>query len=445
VRTALVLFTRDLRVHDHAALSAAVRSADRIVPLFVLDAGILATRYAAPNRVAFLLDSLRDLDSSLRARGGRLVVRRGQVVEETRRVAAEAGADAVFATADVSAYAQAREERLRRAGLDVRVFDGVTAAPPGAVTPAGSDHYRVFSPYWRAWRRRELGVPLPPPRLVRVPRLPSGRIPALADVVAGAQSPDVPRGGEAEGRRRLRRWLRSGLVGYGDERGGVGLADERTSRLSPYLHFGCLSAREAAVGAESAPAGEPWLRELCWRDFYAQLLRANPRLSHDDLRPRSGRWREDPAGLAAWKQGRTGLPLVDAGLRQLRREGWMHNRARLVTASFLVHDLGIDWRAGAGHFYDLLVDGDVASNSGNWQWVAGTGVDTRPGRRFNPTLQAKKRDPDGAYIRRYVPELADLEPPLVHEPWRLGAEELARRGYPEPLSEPRRGAQLALY
>ena len=184
---------------------------------------------------------------------------------------------------------------------------------------------------------------------------------------------------------------------------------------------------ERAGGREGA---EPFLRQLAWRDFYAQLLAERPDTARLDFRPRGFRWRDDPAGLAAWKEGRTGFPIIDAGMRQLAREGWMHGRARLLTASFLTKDLALDWRLGAAHFADLLVDGDVANNVGNWQWVAGTGVDTRPNRIFNPISQAKRLDPDGAYVRRYVPELAHVAGRAVHEPWKLATRPA---GYPEAI------------
>ena len=404
--TAIVLLTRDLRVHDQPALTAAAATAERVLPLFVLDDGILATRYAAPNRVGFLLESLTDLRERLP-----LVVRRGDVVTETARLVAETGATAVHLSADVSAYAQRREARLRREfRAEVTAHPGVTIVPPGDVAPQGKDHYEVFTPYWRAWRAMPLGDPLPAVRLGdhgvepgELPPPPAGR------------SPDVAPGGETAGRARLADWLGGGIGHYGE---GM----DETSRLSPYLHFGCLSAREVAVRAGDA---EAFVRQLCWRDFYAQLLAARPETSSADLRPRPGGWVEDAAALEAWRAGRTGYPLVDAGLRQLAREGYMHNRARLVAASFLVKHLGIDWRAGAAHFYDLLLDGDVAQNAGNWQWVAGTGTDSRPNRVFNPTAQARKLDPDGTYIRRYVEELASV--PDAAEPGLFAPD------YPAPI------------
>ena len=432
MRTAIVLFTRDLRVHDHPALGAAVEAAERIVPLFVLDRDVLE-QFGAPNRVAFLLDSLQDLRASLRSRGGGLVVRNGDVVAETMRVADEAGAEGVFVGEDVSAYAQRREARLRSAcaerRLELRVFPGVTVVPPGELAPAGSDHFRVFTPYWRRWRvesKRPVGAA---PRRISVPqRVRRGRLPALADLVAVAPSPELPRGGETEGRRRLSRWLARGAGRYGELQDDLAAAG--TSRLSPYLHFGCLSPTEVAARAGDA---EVFIRQLAWRDFYAQLLAANPASTRNDLRPGRRRWRSDPDALEAWREGLTGFPVIDAGMRQLRREGWMHNRVRLLTASFLTKDLGLDWRLGAAHFFDWLVDGDVANNVGNWQWVAGTGVDTRPNRVFNPIRQARRFDPEGAYVRRYVPELDRLDGRAVHEPWKLG--DGRPRGYPEPIVE----------
>jgi deoxyribodipyrimidine photo-lyase len=357
-------------------------------------------------------------------------------VEETLRLADEVGAQAVFLSEDVSAYAQRREQRLRRAcderRLELRTMPGVTVVPPGELAPADGDHFRVFTPYRRHWRTAPRRAVLPAPRRVAVPAgLRRGRLPALADLTRGRPTPELPRGGETAGRQRLERFLRDGLADYG--RLHDDLAADGTSRLSPYLHFGCLSPLEVAERAGAHDAGEPFVRQLAWRDFYTQLLAASPETPREDYRPRGDRWRDDDAALAAWTEGRTGVPLVDAGMRQLLREGWMHNRARLVTGSFLTKHLYLDWRAGAAHFFDHLVDGDVANNVGNWQWVAGTGVDTRPNRMFNPLRQALRFDPDGEYVRRYVPELAGIAGAAVHEPWKLGL--LRPSGYPEPIVE----------
>jgi deoxyribodipyrimidine photo-lyase len=433
VRVAIVLFTRDLRVHDHPALACAAQSAQAVAPLFVLDPKVLG---GAANRVSFLLTAVRDLRRELRERGGRLVLRGGDVVEETMRLAVEVGADAVFLSEDVSSYARTRERRLRRAceqhRIEVRTFPGVTVVPPGDIVPANGSHYRVFTAYWRRWQAAPRRSVVGPPHSLRSPAgLRPGRLPALDEIVSGTRSVALPRGGESEGRSRLRRWLASSLAEY--DRLHDDLAADSTSRVSSYLHFGCLSPLEAVGLAERRAHSDTFVRQLAWRDFYAQLLAANPQLPGTDLRPRGDRWREDEEAFQAWSEGRTGIPIVDAGMRQLSREGWMHNRARLVTSSFLTKHLYLDWRLGAAHYFDLLVDGDVASNVGNWQWVAGTGTDTRPNRVFNPIRQARRFDPEGEYVRRHVPELAHIEGAAIHEPWRLGRAK--PRGYPDPIVE----------
>jgi deoxyribodipyrimidine photo-lyase len=417
---AVVLFTRDLRVHDHPALAAAVARFEHVVPLFVLDKRLLGSA----NRTAFLLEALADLRAAL---DGRLVVRLGDPVEEVARVRP----DAVYLSEDASAYARTREERLRRVA-EVYVFPGTSIVRPGILRPAGGDHYRVFTPYWRAWRDTPIRALAPLPGPIRLPPgVEPGPLPGLGELATAAISPDLPRGGETAGRARVARFLEASLSEY-DVRRDVPAADA-SSRLSPYLHFGCLSAVEVVHLAVGRPGGEPFLRQLCWRDFYLQLLAANPRLPHDDYRPRGDTWLDGEDAFDAWREGRTGYPIVDAAMRQLLREGWIHNRARLLAASFLVKDLGLDWRLGAEHFARLLVDGDLASNAGNWQWVAGTGTDTRPNRVFNPLRQARRFDPEGAYVRRYVPELAALGTAEIHEPWRLGRARRARIDYPAPL------------
>jgi deoxyribodipyrimidine photo-lyase len=422
VQVAIVLFTRDLRVHDNPALAAAVEAAQRVLPLFVVDDGIGGTRFgAAPGRRAFLQESLADLDRSLRRLGGALDVRRGEAVAETVRAARSVGATTVFASADVSPYAVARQRRLA-AELDLRLVEGNYVVPAGEVAPTGNDYYQVFSPYHRAWSEVPWGTPVPAPRAIR---LPVGQEPGAAELCVGSTQATM-NGGESAGVQRAAAWLRDHLDGYGTG-GHDAIAADATSRLSPYLHFGCISPRSLAVRASARGGGDAFARQLCWRDFYAQILFARPETQIEDMRSRDDRWIDDPDGLAAWKEGMTGYPLVDAGMRQLRAEGWMHNRARMVTASFLVKDLGIDWREGARHFFDLLLDGDVAQNIGNWQWVAGTGVDTRPNRIYNPTAQLKKLDPEGVYVRRYVPELEDVPARDIAEPGLLAP------SYPRPI------------
>lgn len=436
----LVLFTSDLRLHDHPPLRAALDEADEIVPLFVRDDRVDAAGFAAPNRLAFLADCLTALDEALRERGGRLVVRSGDVVEQVGAVVAETGAGSVHMAAGASGFAQAREQRLRAAlaerGCALHVHDCVvTAVAPGAVTPAGNDHFAVFTPYFKRWSQQGVRHAVAAPRTVRVPSgLASERVPSRADV--REVSPGVPPGGEATARARLAAWLRSGIAGYAD--GHDDLAGDLTSRLSPHLHFGTLSPVELVHRAakKEGPGRDAFVRQLCWRDFHHQVLAARPGAASADYRDRHDRWRDEHEAaddIEAWRRGRTGFPVVDAAMRQLAHEGWMHNRGRLITASFLTKTLYVDWRVGARHFLRHLVDGDIAANQLNWQWTAGTGNDTRPNRVLNPVLQGRRHDPDGTYVRRWVPELAELDGAAVHEPWRLTGLDRARFDYPEPV------------
>jgi deoxyribodipyrimidine photo-lyase len=397
VGTTIVLFNRDLRLNDHPALSGAA-AAGPVVPLFVLDPALL--RRGAPNRVRFLLESLDDLRHSLRSLGADLVVRAGDTVTETIAVVRAVGASAVAASADVSALAQRRQRALAdacaHAGVTFELHPGVTIVPPGELLPAGGGgHFRVFTPYWRKWSSATWrDVRAAPSRLALPSEVDVGLLPSFATLAAGTCSPDVVTGGERAGLRRLDVWLDAPSTGPWD-----------TSRLSPYLRFGCLSPLEVArcVAASGWEEADDFLRQLCWRDFFHQVAADFPAITYADYRPRPDRsWRSDPAAFAEWADGFTGVPLVDAGMRQLRREGWMPNRARLLAASYLTKMLGVDWRLGAAHFAAWLVDGDVPCNYGNWQWAAGTGNDTRPNRVLNPVAQARRFDRDGSYVRRWL-------------------------------------------
>ncbi|MBQ1050918.1 deoxyribodipyrimidine photo-lyase [Micromonospora sp. C51] len=429
-RTVVVLFTRDLRVHDHPALATSCAAFDRVVPLYVLDPALAEL---SPNRTRFLHQSLAALREALRALGGDLVLRHGDPVAETIRLAGEVGAEAVALSADVSRYAARRARRLRaecdRHRLHLRFFPGLTVVEPAELTPGGGDHYRVFSPYHRAWSARSWREELSAPVTVRLPAgVPVGRLPALPP----GESPDVVTGGEDEARRRLARWLPD-VARYGDRHDDM--AGDATSRLSPYLRFGCLSPLTVANAIDDRES--PFVRQLCWRDFYHQVTAAFPDLPRKAYRRRATEhWRYDEQALAAWTEGRTGLPVVDAGMRQLRAQGWLHNRARLITAGYLTKSLGLDWRDGQAVYFRWLLDGDIADNSGNWQWVAGTGNDTRPYRGFNPVRQAERYDPDGAYVRRWVPELASVTGRAVHQPWRLPEALRRTLDYPPPLEPP---------
>jgi len=431
--TSVALFNRDLRVHDHPALAAAAK-AERVVPLFVFDERLLASRFAAPNRVAFMLEALHDLDAALRKAGGRLFVRQGDPVREAVAVARECGATAIHVSADWSAYARRREERLARACAEERIeltaHPGVTVVDPGTVTPASGDHFKVFTPFHRAWSQVQRRDSHSAPRRLAVPsKLEAGRLPALDSLIDGRPSPKRLPGGEGEGRKLMRAFLRDGLGDYED--GHDDLAGDRTSRLSAYIRWGCVSPLELAREAGGRGGGAAFVRQLCWRDFHHQVLAATPSLPHRDYRRRGDRWSRSQRLLEAWREGRTGYPLVDAAMRQLAEEGFMHNRARMTVASFLCKDLYVDWREGAWHFWDLLTDGEIANNAGNWQWVAGTGNDTRPNRVLNPIRQAERFDPEGHYVRRYLPELESVRGKAIYRPWRM--EGFERLDYPEPL------------
>ncbi|MEU6228283.1 deoxyribodipyrimidine photo-lyase [Streptomyces sp. NPDC047042] len=440
MNVSVVLFTSDLRLHDHPPLRAALDGGRSVVPLFVRDPAVDGAGFAVPNRLAFLADCLRDLDTGLRERGGRLVVRHGDLVREVCRVAAEAEADEVHIAADVSRHARRREDRLRRAleadGVRLHVHDTVTVAvAPGAVVPAGSNHFAVFTPYFRQWSRQPLRDPLGAPRTVQVPEgVGSEPLPSRSGIQG--LSAGLAAGGEAEGRAQVAAWLRDGVASYEDRHDD--LAGDATSRLSPHLHFGTLSSAELVQRARRAggPGADAFVRQLAWRDFNRQVLAARPAVAASDYRTRHDSWRSGAQAredVEAWKEGRTGYPIIDAAMRQLRHEGWMHNRGRLLTASFLTKTLYIDWRIGARHFLDLLVDGDIANNQLNWQWTAGTGTDTRPNRVLNPVTQSKRYDPDGTYVRRWVPELRSLTGSSVHEPWKLQGLDRAAIDYPDPV------------
>jgi deoxyribodipyrimidine photo-lyase len=460
-------FRRDLRLHDNTALAAAAEACGgAVIPVFVLDDAILYGRWASPARTAWLLENLRALDDELRARGSRLVLRRGEPLAELLAVARACDAQGVYWNRDYTPYALRRDAQakleLRAAGLAAHSFkDGVVFELLEVATQEGRP-YSVYSPYARRWRERlaaEGSVVRDAPKLTAPERWPeSAPIPTLADL-GMALGHALPPAGELAALERLGRFAdlrRAGAIaGYAERRNLM--AEDGTSRLSPYLRLGALSPRQClrAIAAcrleiadqdkQQAHAGiNTWEGELIWRDFYVQVLYHHPHVLRGAFRPAYDglEWENDPALFAAWAEGRTGYPIVDAALRQLRAEGWMHNRARMIVASFLTKDLLIDWRQGERHFMQLLMDGDPAANNGGWQWSAGTGTDAQPFFRiFNPASQGEKFDPLGAYVRRYVPELANVPNKFVHQPHLMAPAEQLRadvqvgRDYPRPIVE----------
>jgi deoxyribodipyrimidine photo-lyase len=433
---AIVLFTRDLRVHDHPALTAATRTAERVVPLFVLDLALLGR---SPNRERFLLESLAELHRQFVHRGAGLVVREGSPVRAVLDLVGSTGAASVHLTSDTTAYAARRESLLRDAlathGATLEVHPGNAVVEPGVVAPADKGAYAVFTPYHRAWSTASRRATLDAPDRITLPDgVDAGGMPDL-DAVR-PESIDLPPGGEKAARRHVDVYLAGDVTRYGALRNE--LAADGTSRFSPYLRFGCISANELVHRLAALDVSDELIRQLAWRDFYGQLLANDPSLTTRPLRPPPDDVPEPPPNtdeiLARWEEGRTGVPLVDAGMRQLQREGWIHNRARMVVASFLTRRLGVPWQRGSDVFMRWLVDGDPANNAGGWQWVAGTGTDPRRSRSFNPVRQAERFDPAGAYIARYVRELADVPVPLRFAPWKEPSV-LRATGYPEPLIE----------
>jgi deoxyribodipyrimidine photo-lyase len=448
--TALLWLRRDLRVHDHPALHAALETGDPVVPVFCIDHRLLHGRHRSGSRTQFMLEALIDLDRSLRALGSRLVVRAGSPERELPALAQELRAGSVHFSVDAGPFARARDRRVQAAmrsnGVAVCPHPGLFVVDRPAAIKTGADRpYTVFTPYLRSWlqapRRPVLPVPDSLPAVGRA--VPVGGIPRLEDLGLSQEVPEPARGGERPAREALDRFLAGGAAEY-DQRNDLP-AQDGTSRLSPYLHFGCVSPREIEHRLTGEGGGpEAVRRQLCWRDFYAQVLHSHPGNARSEFQPRyrgAIRWSHAKARFQAWCDGRTGYPLVDAGMRQLRREGWMHNRVRLVVGSFLTKDLGIDWRWGERWFMRWLIDGDEANNNGNWQWIASVGVDPQPAFRriYNPARHQERFDPEGAYVRRYVPELAPVPDRYLAEPWTMPEEAQSEcgcvigRSYPAPI------------
>jgi deoxyribodipyrimidine photo-lyase len=436
MNTALWWVRRDQRLADNQALSAALERSDQVIPVFVLDPVLLDADDAGPKRVAFMLEGLRRLDAALQARGSRLIVRRGDPLEELTHLLADSGAQVIYAEEDYWPYGQQRDARVADV-LPLHLTGGLTVHPPALVHKADGMPYTVFTPFSRAWKA------LPQPGLEDILAAPD-RLPAVAELDSlpipeePSLSPDIPFiPGEEEAWQRLRHFVRLEDFGVLDYAQGRDRLDQAgTSQLSPYLRFGMLSARQAVVYAldavNTAPSGvrgamgregpETWLTELIWREFYMAILYHFPDVLQQAFRPnlRDIQWANDEPAFVAWCEGRTGYPVVDAAMRQLVQEGWMHNRARMIVASFLVKDLLLDWRWGERFFMQHLLDGDPAANNGGWQWSAGTGTDAAPYFRiFNPVLQGKKHDPEGIFVRQWLPELAHVPSRFVHSPWEM--------------------------
>lgn len=453
--TAVWWIRRDLRLTDNQALAAAMRSADQVIPLFILDPFFARSPYVAEKRLAFLVGGLAELDAALRQRGSRLIVRQGEPTAVLTHLLAETNAHAIFAEADYSAYARRRDTAVSHT-LPLHLTDGLVVHHPATLTKQDGTPYTVFTPFKKNWLAQSFRTrPLPAPTHIPTPpQLASLPLPILP--IPATFPP-----GEAEAHRRLATFTQTSphpltlspphpISAYAAQRDQ--LAEPATSQLSPYLRFGMISTRRAAWAAQDALAAAPdadaargaetWLSQLIWREFYTAILYHFPHVARGSFRPAYDAipWRNDPAEFAAWQAGQTGYPVVDAAMRQLTQTGWMPNRARMIVASFLVKDLLIDWRWGERFFMQQLVDGDPANNNGGWQWTAGTGTDAAPYFRiFNPVSQGQKFDPHGRYLRTWLPELAHLPDAYLHAPWLMPPLEQQRLGfvhgrdYPAPI------------
>jgi deoxyribodipyrimidine photo-lyase len=436
---------RDLRVADNRGLAA---DDDTTVPVFVFDPNVLDA--GAPARVSFMLDALDALRSAYRERGGDLVVARGSPVELLPGLAAEYDADTVTWNEDYSGLARRRDAAVRQAledaGVDrVAVHDAVHHEP-GAITTNAGDPYKVFTYFSKKWHDRPKADPSAPPSGAELADVSGDDLPTLGDLGFDEPEADVPPAGTEAARSLLSDFCEHDIYRYEQRRDYP--ADDATSRLSPHLKYGTIGIREvyeeteaAKLDADSESERESVFEfqdQLAWREFYTQVLWDRPEVVTQNYKEYDNpiRWNDDPEGLQAWKDGETGYPIVDAGMRQLRAEAYMHNRVRMIVASFLTKDLLIDWREGYDWFREKLVDHDTANDNGGWQWAASTGTDAQPYFRiFNPMSQGERYDPDAEYIKRYVPELAGVPAETIHS-WHeldIGTRNMHAPEYPAPI------------
>jgi deoxyribodipyrimidine photo-lyase len=412
LKRSILWYRRDLRISDHPALNAAIASSDEVIPLFILDKTQIDE--AGAKLLAYMSNSLRALDTSL---NNRLHIIEGDQVEVLKELIELYGASEVHISAETEPYGAARDQRVEAAGIPlIRTGSPYAVAPGRVVKPSDGTPYKVYTPFYKNWCAHGWRAPAPTPKEIKAPTPPE-KYRAFPDFEAPAGT-KIIEAGEAAALKRFKEFYKSGLESYDENRNLAGI--DGTSKMSSYLKFGEVHPRTLLKTLAESKAHDTYRKEIAWREFYADVLFHNPHTEHDYYAPRFKEMRYDQPGsqLVAFKEGRTGFPFVDAAIRQLLVEGWMHNRTRMVVASFLVKDLHLEWQHGADFFAEHLVDFDPASNAHGWQWTAGTGTDASPYYRvFNPIEQGKKFDPDGAYIRKYIPELAHLSGKDIHEPW----------------------------
>ena len=448
---------RDLRLADNRGLA---EGPDRPIGVFVFDDAVL--EHAGAPRVAFMLEAVEKLREAYRERDSELLVRHGDPSASLPRLASECDVEFVSWNRDYSGIAQGRDgqvsEALKQKGKTAQQFHDAICHEPGSITTNAGEPYSVYTYFWKKWRGREKEDPYPLPELAEV-GVDEEPIPTLADLGFESPGADIPAAGPDVARERLESFLESDVFRYGEARDYP--AKGCTSQLSPHLKFGTIGIREIdervrdvledASEAQSESV-EEFRSQLAWREFYAHVLYFNPEIVTRNYKAYENpiRWEDDEELLAAWKRGETGYPIVDAGMRQLREEAFMHNRVRMIVASFLTKDLLIDWRRGYEHFRERLVDHDTANNNGGWQWAASTGTDAQPYFRiFNPMTQGERYDPDAEYIREYVPELRGVDPDVIHSWHELTPTDRldATSEYPGPIVDhsERRQEALAMF
>ncbi len=445
IHTNIWWIRRDIRLHDNPTLDAALLNADYFIPLFIIEPELMEN--AAPKRRAFLLNALADLDRELRKLGSHLILRQGPAYRVFKSLTESFESVTIYVHEDFSPFARARDQAIADQ-FDLHLQKGVVLRHPTEILKNDGNPYTVYTPYKNKWHRYPLPTPadcLPSPE--HLPPLPkdlsSDPLPAVQSIAGFPATAN-------EAQNRLTTFTTGAIQHYNSQRDRLDL--HGTSCLSPYLRFGLISVREAFAQSQIAflqadddqtrAEIRTWMDELVWREFFTAILYHFPRVMEDPFREeyRDVPWRDAPEDLHAWQEGQTGYPIVDACMRQLKETGWMHNRERMIAASFLTKDLLINWQHGEAWFMDNLIDGDPAANNGGWQWTAGTGTDAAPYFRiFNPVLQGQKNDPDGAYIAQWVPELKSLPVKYRHEPWRLSEKEAEKynfeygKDYPERI------------
>ncbi|MCX6134016.1 MAG: deoxyribodipyrimidine photo-lyase [Ignavibacteriales bacterium] len=453
MRPIIVWFRRDLRTEDHAALYHACKEHVPVIPLFIFDTELIRSLPSDGAAFNYQAEALTELALKLEMLGGRLISRHGSVMDVHKSLIQEAQPSAIYFNRDYEPYARERERKVEElyhhAGIEVKSFKDAVVHEPDEVLTLKGEPYVVFTPYANAWKKMSHPLPFGKPRSFTTPPLRTEQLHGAHELgkPITIASPAVP-GGEKAAHRRWSRFLLADIGMYGEARNIPSL--EGTSRMSVALRFGCISVRRMLEDCGKAYAGasfahkesiRKFVDELIWREFYQSVLYHYPGLVHSSYREEfdSMPWKYSERQFQAWKEGKTGFPIVDAGMRQLNQTGWMHNRVRMVVASFLTKDMRHDWRKGAAYFEEKLMDIETASNNGGWQWSASSGVDPKPLRIFNPQLQSERFDPNGEYIRKFVPELCRVPTKFIHAPHTMPAllqKELGctiGKEYPKPI------------